>query len=164
MLDARPTHLGLTDNYGRDEGDTDVENSWEESPNSHIKMLPDAALQVEDSPGTGTPSDADGMLPRDIQRKTAYYDYAAEKSLSQADSKLFYQRSQLEAQRTGGSSWGASQTSQHGGSPVLQPRYSNRFGQDTDGIRRSESTASHKSGHPFSSQRYVLYIKSLDMY
>ncbi|KAH8593334.1 hypothetical protein B0O99DRAFT_627848 [Bisporella sp. PMI_857] len=154
MLDARPTHLGLTDNYGRDEGDTDVENSWEESPNSHIKMLPDAALQVEDSPGTGTPSDADGMLPRDIQRKTAYYDYAAEKSLSQADSKLFYQRSQLEAQRTGGSSWGASQTSQHGGSPVLQPRFSNRFGQDTDGIRRSESTASHKSGHPFSSQRY----------
>ncbi|KAI9681188.1 MAG: AMP deaminase [Caeruleum heppii] len=52
---------------------------------------------------------ADGdqpILPRDKQRKTAYYDYAAEKQLSLADAKLFYQRSQLEASDNMGSAEG----------------------------------------------------------
>ncbi|QSS60315.1 AMP deaminase [Histoplasma capsulatum] len=38
---------------------------------------------------------AQTMLPRDWQRRTATYDYAYEKSLSHAESKLFYQRHQL---------------------------------------------------------------------
>jgi AMP deaminase len=109
--------------------------------------LPDPAIGAEESPETNTPSDAqDGMLPRDMQRKTAYYDYVAEKSLSQADAKLFYQRSQLEAQMTGGSNWGNSQASAHG-SPVLMPRsFSNMFGADGGaGIARSGSLNSMKS-------------------
>ncbi len=40
----------------------------------------------------------DGMLPRDMPHKTAFYDLVAERQLSQADAKLFYQRSQAESQ------------------------------------------------------------------
>jgi AMP deaminase len=114
-------------------------------------MLPEAALMPDGTPDTSTPSDTqDGMLPRDIQKKTAYYDYAAEKQLSQADAKLFYQRSQLEAQKTGGSNWGNSQHSPHG-SPVLIPRsFSNVFEAGQARIRRSGSINSMKSGHNIS--------------
>jgi len=119
-------------------------------------MLPESALVPESGPET---PDEDGMLPRDIQRKTAYYDYAAEKSLSQADSKLFYQRSQLEAQKTGGSNWGASESSQYG-SPILQPRMSNKFVPDSDGLHRSESVTSHKGNF----QRFVVTSPELKIY
>jgi AMP deaminase len=118
-------------------------------------MLPEAALIPSDTPQTSTPSDMqDGMLPRDIQRKTAYYDYAAEKQLSQADAKLFYQRSQLEAQKTGGSNWGNSQSSPQG-SPVLVPRsFSNVFDAEQAEMRRSGSVKSMLSGHSMA-QRFV---------
>lgn len=53
------------------------------------------------SSGVVTPAEQDGMLPRDRVRKTAYYDHAAEMQLSQADMKLFYQRSQLDARNSG---------------------------------------------------------------
>jgi AMP deaminase len=111
-------------------------------------VLPEAALLPDDTPQTNTPSDMqEGMLPRDIQRKTAYYDYAAEKQLSQADAKLFYQRSQLEAQKTGGSNWGNSQSSPQG-SPVLVPRsFSNVFDAEQAEMRRSGSVRSMVSGH-----------------
>lgn len=39
---------------------------------------------------------AGGLLPRDQQTRTAFYDYASEKSLSHAEAKLFYQRHQIE--------------------------------------------------------------------
>jgi len=123
-------------------------------------MLPEAALIPGDTPQTSAPSDMqDGMLPRDIQRKTAYYDYAAEKQLSQADAKLFYQRSQLEAQKTGGSNWGNSQSSPQG-SPVLVPRsFSNVFDAEQAEMRRSGSVKSMLSGHSMA-QRFVSYTIS----
>lgn len=131
------------------------EDSWDEREDRDEAMLPEAALMPEDMPQTTTPSDMqEGMLPRDIQRKTAYYDYAAEKQLSQADAKLFYQRSQLEAQKTGGSNWGNSQSSPQG-SPVLIPRsFSNVFDADQAGMRRSGSVKSMLSGHSMA-QRFV---------
>lgn len=54
--------------------------------------------------GTGqtTPSATtalDGFLPRDQQTRTAYYDYASEKSLSHAEAKLFYQRHQIDLEQ-----------------------------------------------------------------
>ena len=49
---------------------------------------------IEDDIPTPQPAD---VLPRDQQRKTAFYDYASEKSLSLTDAKLFYQH-QLEQQ------------------------------------------------------------------
>ena len=42
--------------------------------------------------------DEDDLHPMDGQIRNAYYGYAAEKSLSHADSKLFYQHHQLEQQ------------------------------------------------------------------
>jgi len=149
MLSSRPTQPESAseddqDSYqqGRIHRDEDGSStgSWNENQDMQSDMLPESALVPESTPET---PDEDGMLPRDIQQKTAYYDYAAEKSLSQADSKLFYQRSQLEAQKTGGSNWGASESSQYG-SPILQPRMSNKFVPDSDGLRRSESVTSHK--------------------
>jgi AMP deaminase len=131
------------------------EESWDERRDKDESMLPEAALIPGDTPQTSTPSDMqDGMLPRDIQRKTAYYDYAAEKQLSQADAKLFYQRSQLEAQKTGGSNWGNSQSSPQG-SPVLVPRsFSNVFDAEQAEMRRSGSVKSMLSGHSMA-QRFV---------
>jgi AMP deaminase len=139
--------------YGNRDGRS--EESWDEREDKDDAMLPAAALMPEDTPQTSTPSDMqEGMLPRDIQRKTAYYDYAAEKQLSQADAKLFYQRSQLEAQKTGGSNWGNSQSSPQG-SPVLIPRsFSNVFDADQAEMRRSGSVKSMLSGHSMA-QRFV---------
>lgn len=129
-------------------GEAGSEESWDEKQDKDEALLPEAALMPDDTPQTSTPSDMqDGMLPRDIQRKTAYYDYAAEKQLSQADAKLFYQRSQLEAQNTGGSNWGNSQSSPHG-SPVLISRsFSNVFEAEQAGMKRSGSVNSMVSGH-----------------
>ncbi|KAK3337065.1 hypothetical protein B0T19DRAFT_411388 [Cercophora scortea] len=39
----------------------------------------------------------EGMLPRDLPKKTAFYDHVADRQMSQTDAKLFYQRSQAES-------------------------------------------------------------------
>lgn len=111
-------------------------------------ILPDAALADESSPeGANTPSERaveDGLLSRDKQRKTAYYDYATDRSLSQADAKLFYQR-QLEVQKTGGSNWNESQQS-HAGSPVINAKgYGSVHDGDQGGLGRVGSVKSMKS-------------------
>ena len=107
---------------------------------SDSPILPAAALS-DDEATTPLP-EQDGMLLRDRQQKTAYYDYTAEKQLSQTDAKLFYQRSQLEAQKTGGSNWGQSPP----GSPLLASRLvSNGFdASSAAGVRRSDSVNSFK--------------------
>ncbi|TPX17425.1 uncharacterized protein E0L32_003068 [Thyridium curvatum] len=38
----------------------------------------------------------EGMLPRDLPKRTAFYDPVAERQMTQTDAKLFYQRSQLD--------------------------------------------------------------------
>ncbi|KAI1542956.1 Add Adenosine deaminase [Pyrenophora tritici-repentis] len=45
--------------------------------------------------------DGNGMLPRDKQRRTAFYDYTADKQMSHTEAKQFYQRHQLETQYGG---------------------------------------------------------------
>lgn len=57
----------------------------------------------------------DGMLPRDLPRKTTFYDPVAERQMSQTDAKLFYQRAQLEQLKSDGF---PSQTTPHG-SPYM---------------------------------------------
>ncbi|KAI9650975.1 AMP deaminase [Ciborinia camelliae] len=110
-------------------------------------MLPEAALLSDEMPGLETSMSQSGMLARDKQKKTAYFDYLAEKEMSQADSKLFFQRSQLEGHKTGGgSNWGNSQKSAVP-SPVLKPRsFSNVLDSEQGGLHRSGSGASGKSG------------------
>ena len=122
-------------------------------PESDSLLLPDAAMmpdeqysEYDNTPG-GTPlADEEGMLPRDRQEKTAYYDYAAEKQLSHTDSKLFYQRSQLEAQKTGGS-FGNSQGSADV-SPAIVPRNVSYVSEAaTGGRRRTDSFQSLKGAY-----------------
>ena len=68
-------------------------------------------------PGPALDGGEDGELPRDRHRKTTFYDYAAEKQIGYADSKLFYQKMQMDAQRNSESAFG----SQHSmpGSPRM---------------------------------------------
>jgi AMP deaminase len=107
-------------------------------------LMPDS-----ETPDEITPEGAeDGMLARDIQRKTAYYDYAAEKQMSQADAKLFYQQSQLEAQKTGGSNRASQYSPQ--GSPIMTAarsfsNLSNSGNMEQNYLQRSESIRSMQS-------------------
>jgi AMP deaminase len=41
--------------------------------------------------------DEEGLLPRDKQRRTAYYDYTAEKQMSHQEAKQFYQKHKLDS-------------------------------------------------------------------
>lgn len=76
----------------------------------------DADSAIEDDGEHNIEGDggADGMLPRDIPKRTAYYDPVAERQMTQTDAKLFYQRSH----RPDGSNWGQSQATAPG-SPVI---------------------------------------------
>ena len=84
-----------------------------------------------------TLSDADvnGQL-HDRQVRTAYYNSAAEKCLSHAEAKLFFQRHQLE-------------TSQHdaeGCRPLVRARTCSSTADGDGGLSRTTSTASRRSG------------------
>ncbi|KAL8370985.1 hypothetical protein RB595_001032 [Gaeumannomyces hyphopodioides] len=78
-----------------------------------------AGSDNESEAGAGHDGEADlemGMLARDKQRRTTFYDPVAERHMSQTDAKLFYQRSQRERQKAGSSTpWGE-------GSPVIAGR------------------------------------------
>src|SRR5579871_1738598 len=107
--------------YPEDRDDEEgSEEFWDDKQDDQDSTLRAATLQ----PGSSTfeeltlPDEPqDGILPRDIQKKTAYYDYVAEKQMSQTDAKLFYQQSQLEGQMTGGSNGGSQYSPQV--SPVI---------------------------------------------
>jgi AMP deaminase len=89
----------------------------------------------------GTGAEEDGMLPRDKQRRTAFYDYTAEKQMSHTEAKQFYQRHQWETQH-GGSQAG------DGYSPAMRAKtFPANFGA-TDGVdpfSGAESIRSRKS-------------------
>lgn len=57
----------------------------------------------------------DGMLPRDLPKRTTHYDPIAERQMTQTDAKLFYQRSKIDG-KTGSGIW--TQSTPHG-SPVI---------------------------------------------
>ncbi|KAF2198435.1 AMP deaminase [Delitschia confertaspora ATCC 74209] len=82
-----------------------------------------------------------GLLPRDKQKKTAFYDYASEKQMSHSEAKQFYQRHQLETHHTGGSSW-----SQDGLSPVIRAKtLPVGFGADGETHARENTIRSRRS-------------------
>jgi AMP deaminase len=111
-------------------------------------MLPEAHLSPDQhaSDAFSPTEEFEGMLDRDRQRRTAYYDYVAEKSMSQADAKLFYQRSKLEAQKSGGSNWATPQHSELN-SPVVKPKsYPNLLHVDQLDSTRPGSMQSAQSG------------------
>jgi len=61
----------------------------------------------------------DGMLPRDLPTRTAFYDPVAERQMSQTDAKLFYQRSQIGQLKTGSGVWSQGHLTPPHGSPVI---------------------------------------------
>lgn len=88
---------------------------------------------------------AEGMLPRDVPKRTAFYDPVAERQMTQTDAKLFYQRSQ---QRPDGSNWGQSQATAPG-SPVISTGYTKlheTFGaQSHPAVAANQPPTSHAS-------------------
>ncbi|KIH95268.1 AMP deaminase [Sporothrix brasiliensis 5110] len=51
-------------------------------------------------PATAAAALQEGMLPRDMPKRSAYYDPIADRQMSQSDAKLFYQLSQLDLQKS----------------------------------------------------------------
>ena len=74
-----------------------------------------ATLGTNTEDGDTGADDTQGVLPRDKQRRTAFYDYASEKQMSHSEAKQFYQRHQLESQ------YGGSQAGD-GFSPVIRAK------------------------------------------
>lgn len=132
--------------YDHDEAGS--EESFSERLDDRELFLP--ATDPETAGGATPPNGVqDGILTRDIQRRSAYYGYAAEKQMSQADSKLFYQQSQLEAQMTGESNWSSQNSLQC--SPVITATKSSSNMENISNVeqsymRRSGSTRSMQSG------------------
>ncbi|KAK7737424.1 AMP deaminase [Cytospora paraplurivora] len=92
--------------------------------NIHGAGLEDGQATPEQSSSKSTPEDEEageeGILPRDMPNKTAFYDPVAERQMTQHDAKLFYQRSQLDYQKNGGQNWGSSAYGGSiSGSPVI---------------------------------------------
>ncbi|RYP23965.1 hypothetical protein DL765_000851 [Monosporascus sp. GIB2] len=102
--DSEVVAHGLDDDSGSENGDCKRPGASHRQPDSppHFGSSPQLTLQ-------------DGMLPRDLPRKTTFYDAVAERQMTQTDAKLFYQRSQLDQLKTEGS-----QTTPHG-SPGIAP-------------------------------------------
>lgn len=98
--------------------------------------------ESENNTSESTPSDGtrQGILPRDQQTRTAFYDYASEKSMSHAEAKLFYQRHQLES----------SQQRPEAQSPVIQAQMpSSAIDGEGAGLSRTASMASRRSARSF---------------
>jgi AMP deaminase len=86
-------------------------------------------------------ADEEGLLPRDKQRKTAYYDYASEKQVSHEEAKQFYQRHQLETRSVAGSTDDFATLS-----PLLRARTATTIQlPDEQGLARTESIRSRQS-------------------
>ncbi|AEO54403.1 hypothetical protein MYCTH_2296944 [Thermothelomyces thermophilus ATCC 42464] len=82
----------------RDQGDTGSEGELDGhdshgSDEGHIE----AGSGRDDGRGRHQLEMEDGMLPRDMPPKTAFYDMVTERQMTQTDAKLFYQRSQAES-------------------------------------------------------------------
>lgn len=81
------------------------------------------------------------LLPRDKQRKTAFFDYASDKQMSHSEAKQFYQRHQLETQHTGGSNW-----SQDGFSPIIHAKtFPTNLALEDNFLNRADSIRSRRS-------------------
>ncbi|KAL5347568.1 AMP deaminase [Pseudogymnoascus australis] len=144
-----PTQSSVDDNSDADDNsyhDQDLDESSNSTlaDNQAYNALPGAALDEGSETGEGAAQD--GPLPRDFQRRTTFYDYAAEKQISFTDAKLFYQRSQAEAQRSGEGGWGSQQSLPPDSPRLSERKYSNISGTDVDDPQRSGSLRSIGSG------------------
>jgi AMP deaminase len=128
-------------------------------------LTPTASDGVEMSRRAQSPNDVDddvvepeGMLPRDKQRKTAYYDYASEKKTSSEEAKQFYQRHLLESKQNSVDDFETL-------SPLLRARTTSTIQPPEDGLARTESVRSRQSNRAISgSEKGIFRPESLDGY
>ncbi|KAF2850695.1 AMP deaminase [Plenodomus tracheiphilus IPT5] len=100
--DASPDLRPHDDQMPSSEDDISVTSSEPEAGSDRLtRAHHGATAAAQNTAGASTEEDADGMLPRDKQRRTAFYDYTAEKQMSHTEAKQFYQRHQLETQYGG---------------------------------------------------------------
>ncbi|KAI4701323.1 putative zinc finger protein [Alternaria sp. BMP 2799] len=108
-----------------------------------------ATATAQDNASTSDEEEDDnGMLPRDKQRRTAFYDYTAEKQMSHTEAKQFYQRHQLETQ------YGGSQAGETYSPAMRAKTFPANFG-GTDGVDlhgKAESIRSRKSNVTLANQ------------
>ncbi|KAI0489576.1 hypothetical protein F4859DRAFT_461495 [Xylaria cf. heliscus] len=110
------TSHAIEHNDSADENDKDEEE--EEDGSGH---RPHSVGAASVHAGVDAPSSVleDGMLPRDVPRKTTFYDPVAERQMSQTDAKLFYQRSKRDLLKNDASSWSQSHPTPHCSPPAL---------------------------------------------
>ncbi|KAI5864988.1 AMP deaminase [Durotheca rogersii] len=82
-------------------------------PKTHEDHDAERDVVVHGDETSSSPAE-DGMLLRDRPRKTTFHDAVAERQMTQADAKLFYQRSQLEQLKTEEGAWSQPQITPHG--------------------------------------------------
>ncbi|KAK6212992.1 AMP deaminase [Colletotrichum tabaci] len=98
-------------------GDTGSEGSGEQTKDDVLPSDADPlSPRGQSHDGAGL---QDGMLPRDLPTRTAFYDPVAERQMSQTDAKLFYQRSQIGQLKTGSGVWSQGHSTPPHGSPVI---------------------------------------------
>lgn len=88
------------------------------------------------------------MLPRDVPRKTTFYDPVAERQMSQTDAKLFYQRSKRDLLKNDASSWSQSHPTPHCSPPALP--------NDSTGVQGQPPTRPSLLSLPSAAQSYSL--------
>ena len=96
--------------------------------------------EYEDDTGDSTPSGntTPGVLLRDQQMRTSLYNRASEKSMSQAEAKLFYQRHQLESSQ---------QQSEGQDTPRQAWTFSPNVDDELKGLSGTTSAASRRSNY-----------------
>ncbi len=92
-------HYNSVEGY-KDDSSIESQQDLESRSNDDERLNLGEAANIDDLIEESTPSEStqNGMLPRDRQQRTAYYDHASEKQTSHEEAKLFYQRHQLETQ------------------------------------------------------------------
>ncbi|KAF2109545.1 AMP deaminase 3 [Lophiotrema nucula] len=154
-----PAHVGDHDiPSSEDEEDLSPDSSDPEAPSGRRAQAHNDGTTVAAQTTAGTSMEGDdngpsddaqaGLLPRDKQRRTAFYDYASEKQMSHSEAKQFYQRHQLDSQ------YGGSQAGD-GYSPVIRAKtFPANFG-GGDGVElphRDDSVRSRRSNASFANQ------------
>jgi AMP deaminase len=107
-----------------------------------------ATATAQDTAGTSIEDNSEGMLPRDKQRRTAFYDYTAEKQMSHTEAKQFYQRHQLETNYGGSQAGDAYSPAMR--AKTFPPTFGGADGGDL--LSRADSIRSRKSNVSLANQ------------
>ncbi|CBX95670.1 hypothetical protein LEMA_P028220.1 [Plenodomus lingam JN3] len=148
--DASPDLCPQDDQMPSSEDDVSATLSEPEPDGSSLTRAGGGATATIQDPADGSiEEEGDGMLPRDKQRRTAFYDYTAEKQMSHTEAKQFYQRHQLETQ------YGGSQAGDTS-SPALRAKtFPTTMAMATEGVdlvSRTDSIRSRKSNASLTNQ------------